>query len=284
MRALYYNNYVNTIRWEGDELLAESYFLSTQFEAAAVLRVDVRSFRVKEARWDIYRSPGGALNGGQIVPELNGIAAYFDGVQDIMKKTRGLGGGLPRVLFTECVKGLIQAETYVYKERGYPTTRDYDEYWNTSYLNQCRYYSNLDRVTLSWFDYVGDPHREGCIFNRYKNCAVYQTVDGTMVANGSFIDSFHELGVSMLLRKDGLITAVSGNFLRPPDPVCVESEQHLASLPGKFVTDLSKKDLAAVVGGAHGCAHLLDIVDDVCRAVTVVIQQLAHLPERVPLQ
>lgn len=282
MRALYHQFYSSSVRREKDELLAESYFLSTRGEAVASLRADVSSFEVREARWDIYRSPDGGPRGGRSVPEIKGMVAYFEDVHRILRTVGDEGGGLPRELIAECVKAIIQAETYVYRERGFPTTRDYDQHWNRMYLNGCRYYSHLDRVTLSWYDYVGDPDRQGCLFNRCKSCTVHQMLDGTIVACGSFSDTFHELGVSLLLTGSGLVTAVSGNFLRPPDPVCVECEQKLMGLPGKNLARLTKKETAALIGGAEGCLHLLDLVNDLRRAAAVVVEELARPAEPRP--
>lgn len=94
-----------------------------------------------------------------------------------------------------------------------------------------------------------------------------------MVTTGSFNDSFQELGLSVLLQRDGLITDISGNFIRTRDPVCVETEQFLASLTGKLVTELDRKDIRTTLGGAEGCVHLVDITNDVCKAVTVALEQ-----------
>lgn len=286
MRALYHQFYSSSVRREKNELLAESFFLSTRGEAVGSLRVDVSSFKIGEARWDIYRSPDGRLNGGRSLPEIEGMVAYFEDVRQILRTVGDQGGGLPRELIAECIKAIIQAETYVFRERGFSTTRDYDEHWNRMYLNGCRYYSHLDRVTLSWFDYVGDPGRQGCLFNRCKSCAVHRMLDGTMVASGSFSDTFHELGVSLLLTGSGVVTAVSGNFLRPPDPVCVECEQRLMGLPGKNLARLGRKETAAMLGGAEGCLHLLDLVNDLCRAAAVAVEELARPadPQPSPLQ
>lgn len=258
---------------EGDELLAESYLLSSVMEATATLRVDASRFRVRHARWDIYRSPGGSLNRGKELPQLNGIEAYFQEARQLLQAVGDEGNGIPRELFNECVNGIIQAETFLYAERGFRSPREYEEFWEKFYTNSCRYYKHLERTTQTWYDFVGDPGRQGRLFNRYKSCQVFRTMDGTLVANGSFVDSFHELGVSMLLDASGLITAISGNFIRPPDQICVESEKHLASLPGRFISDMSKKDVIAAVGGAEGCMHLMDIVNEVRKAAAAALAE-----------
>ena len=273
MRVLYQNSYVTTVKREGDELLASSFFLSSGYEATAALRVDVSSFRVKRARLDIYRSPGNSLNGGKDLPHLEGIEAYFNEAGQLLQAVGKEGNGIPRDLFNECLNGIIQAETYVFEERGFPSPRAYEEFWEQFYSDSCRFYRHLARTTHTWYEHVGPTSRRGNLFNRYKNCAVYRTPDGNMAATGSFSDSFHELGLTVLLQRDGLITGVSGNFIRVPDPVCAESEKHLASLTGKLVTGLGKKDIRAMVGGAEGCMHLLDIANDVRKAATAALEQ-----------
>ncbi len=272
MRVLYQNSYVTTVMREGDELLASSFFLSSCYEATATLRVDVSSFRVKRARLDIYRSPGNSLNGGKDLPQLEGIEAYFNEAGQLLQAVGNEGNGIPRDLVHECLNGIIQAETYLFEERGFPSPRAYEEFWEKFYSDACRYYTHLARTKQTWFGHLGCPHRQGNLFNRYKTCAVYQMMDGTLIAQGSFSDSFHELGLSVLLQQDGLITGVSSNFIRIPDPVCSESATHLALLTGKQFTKLSKRDIKAMVGGAEGCDHLLDIANDIRKAVTATLE------------
>jgi hypothetical protein len=282
MRLVYQSGYSTTVRREGDELLAESFLLSSYMEAVASLRVDVSGFRVRHAQWEIYRSPGGSLNGGRVLPQVNGIETYFKEAGRLLRAAKEDGGEVPRELFNECVNGIIQAETFLYYERGFGSPREYEEFWEKSFTDSCRYYKHLERTTQTWCGFVGDLNRQGRLFDRYKSCQVFQTMDGTMVANGSFVDSFHELGVSMLLDAEGLITAVSGNFIRPPDQVCVESEKYLASLPGRFVGGLSRKDVAALIGGAEGCVHLMDIVNEVRKAAAAALEEQRR--DAAPLQ
>jgi len=275
MEVLYQGSFFSTVkRVHGGELLAETFFISTAFEAVGWLRVGLKSFEIKEARWDIYRSPDNSLNGGRNSPELKGVEAYFKVGGDLRRAVGGVGGGLPQELLAECIRGIIQAETFVFAERGYPTARAYEEFWKKTYLNSCRKYSNLDRVIQSWYDHVGDCTRNGCLFTRNKSCSVYRQPDGSLMATGGFSDSFHELSVCLSIAGiGGVITACTGNFLRAPDPVCFENVDHLASLIGKDIANLSKKELAKDTGGPQGCNHLVDIIYDTGKAVAAAKQK-----------
>lgn len=269
---LYQSNNISTVKMINEhELLATSIFLSTSFEAVGQLVTDLESFRIRKARWDIYRSPDGRLNGGKELPELNGVEAYFSAGKALRRVVGEEAGGLPRELLAECVKGMIQAETYLYDARGYPTREAYDEYWDQAYLNACRYYSNLERVVRRWTEHVGNFNRKGTLFNRVKNCRVSRRSDRIFMASGSFSDSFHELGVYAELDGEGMIRYCTGNFLRAPDQVCYESKEHLLNLVGKKITTLNKKEIGELVGGPQGCDHLFDIVYGLSQAVTAVI-------------
>ena len=274
MEALYHSNTFSTVKTlPGGELLAEAFLLSTDFEAAGRLQVDLKSFLIREAAWNIYRSPGGNLDGGGEVPELRGVEAYFNAGGALRRAVGGAGGGWPRELLAECVRGIIQAETYIFVERGYPTAEAYEKYWEEAYLNSCRYYSNLDRVTTSWFGHVGNHDRQGCLYSRCKSCAVYRRPAGGLAAAGSFSDSFHELGVNLTLDEEGIVTAARGNFLRAPDRVCFENAGHLDYLSGKQIAVMNKKVVAEGIGGPQGCNHLVDLVYDLGRAVAAVKEQ-----------
>lgn len=272
MKALYHSSSFTTVKTvPGGELLAECFYLSTDLEAFGKLQVDLKSFAIREARWDIYRSPGGSLDGGRDLPGLQGVEAYFNSGGDLRREVGEEGGGLPRELLAECVRGIIQVETFLFTERGYPTARAYEEFWEKMYSGSCRYYSNLDRVTRSWFDHVGGFLRSGCLYNRCKNSAVYRRSEGGLTATGNFSDSFHELGVNLSLNGEGVAAACSGNFLRAPDRVCFENAGHLDYLTGKKISAMSKKAVAEGLGGPQGCNHLVDLVYDIGKAVASVL-------------
>lgn len=260
-------------RVHGGGIMAESTLVSTDIEAAARIRADLKSYKIEAAGWEIYRSPGGVHNGGREVGELKGVEAYFQAGGELRRVLGDDGGGWPRELMAECVRGMIQAETFIHAERGYPTPQSYDDYWKEFYKGSCRYYSNLDRIARDWQDYVGGAARQRGLYNKNKSCIIYLRSDGGYTAIGSFIDSFHEIGVCLYLTPDGIIIDCVGTFLRAPDGVCMENERHLQLLLGKKITGLGKKDVAAIAGGSEGCNHLVDILYDLGRAADLAIQR-----------
>ncbi len=258
---------VNSLDKQG--LLAETNLIGTDIEALGRLVIDKSTFEIKEAGWEVSRSPGGVLNGGRDVCELKGVTAYFNAGGDLRRVVGGEAGGLAKELFAECIRGIIQAETFLYVERGYKTPESYGTHWEKAYLNSCRYYSNLHRVTRRWSDYVGGYSPGASLYCRAKNCSVFKT-GGGLAAFGVFSDSFHEMNVRLSLSKDGIVMECAGNFLRAPDQVCFENAALLGRLPGAALTGLSKKQIAGMIGGPAGCDHLVDLVNDLARVLEIM--------------
>lgn len=267
MEVIFQRNRFSSVRGihRGD-LLAETYLLATDIEASARLIIDRKNFAIKHARWEVYRSPEGKFNGLNVVPGLEGITAYFNAGGDLRRVVGNEAGGLARELLAECIRGIIQAETFVYNDRGYPTAQAYGDYWERYYLNSCRYYSNLRRISRKWSDYVGNYCRGDNFFNRTKACSIIKHPDGLKVV-GSLSDSFHEMGVIFLVDGAGRVVDCNGNFLRAPDPVCFENGALLKKFEGTFLPGCSKKEIAQIIGGPHGCDHLVDLVSDLGKAV-----------------
>lgn len=255
------------------ELLAEATVLGTEIEATGRLRADRVSFEIKDARWEVFRSPAGSLNGSGEAPGLIGIPAYLDAGRELRRIVGEQAGGVARELLAECVRGVIQAETFIFQERGFPTAAAYDDYWDEFNLNGCRYYSNLQRTTRRFNEHVAEQNHGLNLFNRFKNCSVYRLEDG-LIAYGGFSDSFHELGLSYNLDLEGRIVDSSGSFLRAPDQVCFENALHPGNLKGVNLTECTKKQLAQVLGGPQGCQHLVDIADDLRKASVYVLKNI----------
>ena len=127
VEVLYQGSYFYSVKKVKDsELLAETVFLSTELEAVGTLLVDLKSFCIKEAGWEIHRAPDPELQGRGVLPELKGVEAYFNAGRFLSRATDRIGGGLVKGLLTECVRGIIQAETYITKYRGFPTEDEYE--------------------------------------------------------------------------------------------------------------------------------------------------------------
>lgn len=267
MDLIYQRNWSCTVKdMPAGDLLAETFIIGTEIEAAGRLIVDKRTFEIKDAVWEVYRSPGSKLNGSYPVPGLKGVTAYFNAGGELRRIMGNEAGGLARELLAECVRGIIQAETFLYLERGYPSPEAYGEYWEKYYVDSCRYYSNLHRISRKWPEYVENFYCGANFFNRTRSCSVFEKPGG-ITAAGNLSDSFHEMGVVVDIDEGGRITGCTGNFLRAPDRVCFENASMLEQLKGIVLPGCSKKQIGKVIGGAQGCDHLVDLVNDLGKTV-----------------
>lgn len=275
MSQLYHSNIVTTVRRTGPgEVLAQTILLSSNFEAGAWISLSTDSFRISGAGWEIHRSPGRSLNSRRTVPELVGQEAYFS-IGPALRAVGRADGELPRELLADCIKGTIQAETYLFTERGFATAADYDDFWRDNYRNSCRRYSSEEGIAAPWVKFIAERSADGdLLFNRCKTATVHSRSDGTLTVSGSFIDSFHELSLAMTTA-GGVITACSGELVRVPHPVCRQTLAHLPALRGQAVAAVSGKTAAECAGGPLGCHHLVDLVYHAAKTLRQARDRLA---------
>lgn len=255
-------------RVDEQTLIAESTYNGTDMEAVATMQVDVYTFKVKRATWEEYRTSSATHDKAVDVPELIGVEAYFGCGPAIHRAAEKLPGRLPQLLFAEAVRGIIQAETYVYRERGHSDPEAYDRYWDNFYANSCRYYSNLERTTVPWRQYVGKQERPSRLYTRFKGQGLYRTDGGEYILLGHLTDSFHEVAVRLILNRELTeIQQASVEMLRVPDAVCREAAGLMENLRGEKIQALTKKSVAHLLGGKQGCVHVIDTVYDLIKTV-----------------
>lgn len=265
MTASYQSNYFTSVQKSGDHIIARSQLLSTGWEAVATLTAAVDTFRIAAAKWDISRSPGGTGNGGRDVPALQGVEAYL-GAGPALRAALEADGDVAYALVAECVKGVIQSETYLFRERGYGDAAALQAFWKKNAAGSCHLYSNLARSTRSWNEYVAGRTWNDNLFSRLKTATVTGCPAGAIDVRGSFCDSFHELMLHLVVT-GGIVTACEGNFLRCPDTVCAETIANLSSLVGRRVADLTKGFVGGCIGGPGGCSHMADLLGHMVRTV-----------------
>ncbi len=259
MSLLYHSNIFTTVtRSCPGELLARSTLLSTGWEATASINALSATFVITDACWDICRSPGGAHNGGRVVPALAGVAAGLGSGPALRAAARD-EGDLPYRLLAECVKGIVQSETYLFRERGYPDAATYEKSWKENYTGSCRRYSDSTHQGRSWYEHVADRAWSDFLFSRVKTATVTAGADGALHIDGSFTDSFHGLGARLSVL-GGVVTAAQGGFLRAPDDICTESAAALAALAGVPLTSLGREQIFRTIGGEQGCVHMADLI------------------------
>lgn len=275
MKAAYQSTYSCSAERNGDEMMVKSVLISTDYEVSAQIVVDVKSFKIKHARWDAFRLPTGYIFMGKEIPDLVGIDAYFYSGSQIRRTVGEEMNSIPLELIIECIRGVGQAEAFLIPERGFPILKEFDDYCQTIGKDSCRYYSNLDRIAMSWTEYMGEHSttRNKGLFDRHKNYQVFLKPDGSYFTTAGFNDTFHEILLVTSFTQDGLICECSGDFLRGPDQVCFENAALLPGLIGKNLAAMEKEKLAAIVGGPLGCTHLFEIFWDLRR---VMIEAITH--------
>lgn len=203
------------------------------------------------------------------VSSLQGLTAYFGCARAFKQALAGLPH-LAHALFLDGVGVLIQAETFLFAERGYPSLDAYVHHWQEFYRGSCRYYSNLDAVSRSWSDHMNSRRPGSNLFNRFKTLALDRAADGLWL-RGCMSDSFHELAFTLqlepgsgkvLLASGDIIRAPEGDIIRAPDRVCGEAARYLRGLKGAVLRNAGRREIAALLGHGQGCVHLIDLVAD----------------------
>ncbi len=251
-----------TIDRNEELVYAKAIILSKDFEASAWLAVNVSDYLIREADWEISKAPGSIPLGRGIAAEAIGVKANTGIGRALIHLTEANGGILIKSLIFECVKGLMQAETYLYRERGYPNEAAYEAYWMDKESNGCRFYTHPHQDTSGWFEHVGSYQRSGNLFNR---CKSYQlTIHGTdLTLQGTFHDSYHEMAGEIRFDKtSGTISECNLSMFRAPGSSCLETTAHGRSFVGKNIYSLTRKQVVAMAGGPQGCYHLTDLLSD----------------------
>lgn len=256
---MYYHGVLSTTveRRSEQNVESRSSLISTGCEATALVAVEPGGFLVREACWQIHRSLDSKLNAAGRATELLGTEAYLK-AGAALKAVEDAHGALPRQLTAECIKGIVQSESYLYKERGFASLEECDASWGKNNPGICWLYSNRERKTATWPEYLKSRMRGDCLFNRNKSVSIHETGDFVNI-EGAFVDSFHELHVSLTLRED-LVVRAEGEFSRSPDRVCRETGSLAARLENQNFVQMTKQQMAQCVGGKLGCVHLLDLI------------------------
>ncbi|MDT8903271.1 DUF2889 domain-containing protein [Anaeroselena agilis] len=259
MTPLYHSNIFTVVTRSGPGRLdARSTLLATGWEATASINAATATFIISDASWIVCRSPGAAHNGSRAVPALAGVAAGL-GSGPALRAAAREEGDVPYRLLVECVKGIIQSETYLFGERGFSDAETFEKSWKENYTGSCRRYSDRSYEGRSWYEHVANRAWSDLLFTRAKTAVVTEHTDGSADIAGSFTDSYHELD-SRLSVVGGVITAAQGAFLRAPDKICAESAAAVASLSGTPLASLGREEVVRRVGGHLGCVHMADLI------------------------
>jgi hypothetical protein len=261
LQCIFQRNWHSSVRMEEQNLLSEVTYCGTDREVCARLMVNPKTLIVQKAVWEIYRTPDEAGYKALDIPDMVGMEAYFGSGGNMRKALQPLQDPFAGELFAEAVRGIIQAETFLLEERGY-TPASYEQYWTDFYKDTCCFFSNLDRVSLGWYEYIGYSTRGGILFNRMKSQIL--SLYGDLYHLGGHInDSFHGVAVDLELERDThRVKSARGGLLRAPDPVCKEAAVYMKQLEGKLLSGMSKKYIAQLLGASNSCVHMVDLVFD----------------------
>ncbi len=260
-------NAICSVDLERGELLSRCIVLQRSWEAEAILTMDVATFKITKAECEIHIKTAPRRDLYETLLELEGCSGYIEGKRALNQLRAKPNGELMRYLFTQCINGVIQAETYVYRQRGFESPDHYNKYWDKLEENGCRMYSNIAPDDLPWMDYAAPLTRTKNLFNRFKRVNIVMEGEEAVVS-ASFSDSYHELQVALNLTADGFMVAnCIVDFVRAPGEACFGNGVHADGLVGQSLLTMDKRLLIDIFGGSQGCYHVVDIMLDVHRLV-----------------
>lgn len=252
-----------------DVLQIRSVFLSTKEECSAWMDCDVHSFQVLDGGWEIQRTMGEIPCASGNLDVFCGTEAHFEAglvIRDLP--------GVPepiKELLRECVRGIVQAESYLTEERGYASPEEQDAEFTRLYGKGCRFYAYPDAADVPWSVFIGSYRRKEGLFHRYKSYVVSGQEKGIFQVSGTFCDSFHEIHLEFAVNsEEGCIQEARAEFLRAPGRPCFDCAGHAEKLSG-MQASISKRELGALLGGAEGCSHLVDLAGEIFGVVDRLI-------------
>jgi hypothetical protein len=250
------------LREDGGVVRTSTTYLSHKAEYMAEMTVDAGSFRILGGQWEVSRPAPGMVCGREPFPEsMLDREAYLS-----FKFPEDVGGIMPKRIVRivrDCVRGLVQAETYLLPERGFADDKAYDDFFDEVYVGGCRAYSHPHEDEETWMQYAGAYRRTRGIFNRYKTFLIERDpAAGLILVSGALSDSFHEMHVRFAASAaSGEILSSGATFKRAPMGICFSCGGLADGLVGLSLP-LGKGDLAELTAGAEGCSHLFDLLCD----------------------
>ncbi len=268
MIPIYQRFWHNTVtRLNTHEIMSVTNYLDTQNEYRVVLKIGVGDLIIKDGVIECYRKNGEpSLEPWIMQPALQGIKAYFGSgkqVKEVLEADQMLID-----LLLENIMAVIQAETYFYEERGFPTAESYDDFWDQNYQGSCKYYSNLASVKTRFMEHIQPKQRATHLFSRFRNVVIYSLEPERWLINVNFSDSFHEMALNLSCRgQEYQVTEIEGSMLRCPDQVCQQAVSNLQEIVGMSLSGTKEKEILKITGGGQGCTHLGFMAVDAAKAV-----------------
>lgn len=239
--------------------LAEANYTDTTTDQSLILEVERKTLMIKSAVLEVRRGHPGAPASAP-VSALEGITAYFGSGRQLRQALAGTPDVLDMAI--QAVSAVIQAEAFFYKERGFASAVIYDDFWDEVAKDSCVFYSNLDRVTHRFAEYIKDQRRGSNLFHRYLLTAIEEIPGGSSEIRGHLMDSYHEMSIALQLDQAFQVSKASAVMLRCPDSVCREALERLDRIKGMFLNTADMKRYQTTFGGASGCTHIALLVQE----------------------
>jgi hypothetical protein len=262
--------FTNIRKADAENILAVTDYMDNHMERRAFLKVETSSLKITEAWLERPGQAGNMTESTIYIDSLQGVQAYLGSGPQLREALKSIGENLERTLFNDCVIGIVQAETFLFPERGYQDVDAYNNFWEKSYVGSCRYYSNLDQVKKNWMDYIGFAPRRLNLFSRSKSQQLMEDEQGNRLVAGSLVDSFHQMASFLQIDPEGKVITASGQLVRGPDEVCFSAADFMDELRGIKLAGKSKKEIAGILGTSQGCIHLIDLVYDSVQTLDLI--------------
>lgn len=272
MNCLLQRSWHLQVERNGDSLVSYCHYLDPFEEKKAVLEVNINDFAIRKAELIRLGCPGNYHESMESLEGLQGVTAYPGSGPQIRRILEPLVSAEERELINQCIIGAFQAETFIYEERGFASAEQYDQAGDEFLKGTCSYYSNLHRIANSWSQYIGDSLREKYLFDRFKTQHLLTREEEYWLV-GSLNDTFHQVStVLQVANTDQRVKAAWGELLKAPDPVCREASSFVQVLVGINFAQISKKELAHLLGAQKGCVHLIDTIYDSAETLRMYIR------------
>ena len=116
------------------------------------------------------------------------------------------------------------------------------------------------------------------LFNRTISVNVCSVGEKTVMVNGVFLDSQHELCITLEADLESYtITSAVGELRRAPHTDCGNTQERVKELVGVNLNRNVRKQIQAAVGLEHGCTHLTDLTLECVKGIVQAKYQLMHL-------
>ena len=288
--------HVEVSRKTSELLQIDLFFLETSREDHIHVELFIKDFTINNAVLERIRPVSGAIRPLSLV-FLRGKSIYLKEAKSLKEAILSWGetqaltlplteaGKSPPLaerehfagLFSEMISNVLQAEAFLYQERGVASLEEYDRFFSDLFDDTCILY-RTPRGALPLEDvYTQKQQRFIDLFSRNRSVVISrpdhpeQSGDRAVQINVHFSDSFHEIALALRVLPFSdppyLIEKAWGNFLRVPDLQCREAAGKLQELAGLSLLPAEKRKIISLLNGPEGCSHLCDMVMDAVDAL-----------------